>query len=54
MSLRVHLVPGVILGVVPGVALGVGGYTFVYARGYSYMTDNPEAWVNCHFMQDFQ
>ena len=32
--------------------IGVGAYTFVYARGYSYMTDNAEACVNCHVMQD--
>ena len=42
----------VILGVVIGIAVGVGAYTFVYARGYSYMTDNAEACVNCHVMQD--
>jgi cytochrome c nitrite reductase small subunit len=50
--LKRHLVPGVILGVGIGIALGVGAYTFVYARGYSYMTDNAEACVNCHVMQD--
>src|SRR5688572_19586022 len=47
-----HVVPAVILGIAIGVLLGVGGYTFVYARGYSYMTDDPEACVNCHIMQD--
>src|SRR3712207_6801632 len=39
VSLRSRLVPGVILGVAIGLAIGVGAYTFVYARGYSYMTD---------------
>lgn len=34
-----------------GVAIGLGGYTFVYARGGSYMTDDPEACVNCHVMR---
>jgi cytochrome c nitrite reductase small subunit len=43
---------GVILSVALGLAVGVGTYTFVYARGYSYMTDNAEACVNCHIMQD--
>ena len=43
---------GVILGVTLGLAVGVGAYTFVYARGYSYMTDNAEACVNCHVMQE--
>ena len=35
-----------------GIALGVGGFTFVYARGGSYMTNNPAACANCHVMQD--
>jgi cytochrome c nitrite reductase small subunit len=26
-------------------------YTFVYARGWSYLTDDPAACVNCHVMQ---
>src|SRR5215510_16385563 len=43
---------GIILGVALGMAVGVGTYTFVYARGYSYMTDNAEACMNCHIMQD--
>ena len=30
----------VIFGIAIGMAIGVGAYTFVYARGYSYMTDN--------------
>ena len=47
-----RLVQGIFLGTVMGLAIGVGTYTFVYARGYSYMTDNPEACVNCHIMQD--
>ena len=33
-----RLAGGVILGVALGMAVGVGAYTFVYARGYSYMT----------------
>lgn len=43
---------GIILGIAIGMAIGVGAYTFVYARGYSYMTDNAEACVNCHVMQE--
>lgn len=46
MSFR--LVPGIVLGITLGLAVGVGAYTFVYAQGYSYMTDNAEACVNCH------
>lgn len=50
MSLRVA--QGLVLGVALGLVGGVGAYTFVYARGYSYLSDNAEACVNCHIMQD--
>lgn len=36
---------------VVGLAAGLGGYTFVYARGYSYMTNDPQACANCHIMR---
>jgi cytochrome c nitrite reductase small subunit len=42
----------VVLGVLSGIFLGVGVFTFGYARGGSYMTDNPEACANCHVMRD--
>ena len=35
-----------------GLAAGVGGYTFVYAKGGSYMTDDPRACANCHVMEE--
>lgn len=35
-----------------GLATAVGAFTFVYARGYSYVTDNPAACANCHVMQN--
>ena len=35
-----------------GAATGVGGYTFVYARGASYLTNEPAACANCHIMTD--
>jgi cytochrome c nitrite reductase small subunit len=35
-----------------GLALGLGGFTFVYARGASYLTNNPEACGNCHIMRE--
>jgi cytochrome c nitrite reductase small subunit len=34
-----------------GVAFGVGAYTFLYAKGGSYMTNDPAACANCHVMQ---
>jgi cytochrome c nitrite reductase small subunit len=35
-----------------GVAVGLGFYTFVYAKGYSYVTNDPEACANCHVMNE--
>lgn len=41
-----------VLGCFVGLALGVGTYTFLYAKGYSYMTNDPEACANCHVMNE--
>ncbi len=35
-----------------GILVGVGGYTFYYARGGSYLSDDPNACANCHIMRD--
>jgi len=35
-----------------GLLLGIGAYTFVYARGYSYLTNDPAACASCHLMRD--
>lgn len=32
--------------------MGLGVYTFIYARGYSYLTDDPRACANCHVMRE--
>lgn len=34
-----------------GLPLGVGAFTFVYAKGFSYLSTEPSACVNCHVMQ---
>lgn len=39
--------------VAAGLGAGVGSYTFVYARGYSYLTNDPAACANCHVMRDY-
>ena len=46
--LRVAIVAAALLGV----TLGIGTYTFVYAKGYSYLTNDPAACANCHVMSD--
>ena len=35
-----------------GLLIGIGSFTFVYAKGYSYLTNDPRACANCHVMQD--
>ena len=42
----------VLLAIAVGVLTGVGMFTFGYARGASYMTNDPAACVNCHVMRD--
>lgn len=32
--------------------VGLGIFTFLYARGGSYFSDDPKACVNCHIMND--
>ena len=45
------LLAGLAASVLAGIALGLGAYTFVYARGGSYLSDDPRACANCHIMQ---
>lgn len=39
-----------ILAAALGAGLGVGAYTFVYAKGYSYISNDPKVCDNCHIM----
>jgi cytochrome c nitrite reductase small subunit len=41
----------VLLAVLVGLLAGIGGFTFLYAEGFSYMSSDPKACVNCHIMQ---
>jgi len=49
MTIRVAKVIAVIA---LGGLLGTGAYTFRYAEGLSYMSDDPTACINCHVMRD--
>ena len=40
------------LAIVIGISAGIAGYTFVYARGYSYLSNDPKACANCHIMSE--
>jgi cytochrome c nitrite reductase small subunit len=42
----------VIAAAIVGLAIGLGAYTFVYAKGYSYLTNDPAACANCHVMRE--
>jgi cytochrome c nitrite reductase small subunit len=46
-------IPVIALAVGLGIAAGVGAYTFIYAKGYSYLTNNPQSCANCHVMQEY-
>jgi cytochrome c nitrite reductase small subunit len=35
-----------------GALIGVGGFTFIYARGYSYVSNDPAVCANCHIMEN--
>ncbi len=35
-----------------GIPVGIGAFTFVYAHGFSYLSTEPRACVNCHIMND--
>ena len=45
-------VRNVMIGVAFGVIVGIGGFTFIYAQGYSYLTNDPRACANCHVMRE--
>ncbi len=51
MATLLRVLP-IALAVALGVMVGVGAYTFVYARGYSYLLDDPAICTNCHVMRD--
>ena len=50
--MKASVISGTLLGGLVGLALGVGTYTFVYAKGYSYLSNNPQACANCHVMEN--
>jgi cytochrome c nitrite reductase small subunit len=41
-----------VLAAIIGLASGIGSYTFLYAKGISYLTDNPAACANCYIMRE--
>ena len=39
-----------VLAVLIGILIGTGAFTFRYAEGFSYLSSDPAACVNCHIM----
>ncbi|MDT8368707.1 MAG: cytochrome c nitrite reductase small subunit [Longimicrobiales bacterium] len=35
-----------------GGLVGLGGFTFIYAKGHSYLSNDPEVCGNCHIMTE--
>ncbi len=44
--------PAALLSAALGILVGLGAFTFVYARGGSYLTNDPAACANCHVMRE--
>jgi cytochrome c nitrite reductase small subunit len=44
---------GLVLSVLAGLMLGLGYYTWTYAEGGSYFSNDPKACANCHVMRDY-
>lgn len=42
----------VLFSLTSGAGFGVGSYTFIYAKGASYLGDDPATCANCHIMND--
>jgi len=41
-----------LISALAGAFIGMGGYTFYFARGTSYLSNDPAACVNCHVMRE--
>ena len=41
-----------LIGGLMGATIGIGGYTFIYARGASYLGHDSAACANCHIMNE--
>ncbi|MBL8125960.1 MAG: cytochrome c nitrite reductase small subunit [Pyrinomonadaceae bacterium] len=50
--MNLYLAKLTILGIGIGLAAGIGVYTFWYAKGASYFSNNPQSCANCHVMNE--
>ena len=47
-----YTIAAIVVGMLVGITVGIGAFTFVYARGGSYLTNDPLACANCHVMNE--
>lgn len=52
MNLKPRLLASLTLPILIGLAAGISSFTFLYAKGGSYLTNDPAACANCHIMSD--
>jgi cytochrome c nitrite reductase small subunit len=52
VRLRTLTIASVLAAAILGAAIGLGLFTFVYARGGSYLGNDPAACANCHVMNE--
>lgn len=43
----------IVIVAMAGVLIGSSIYTFAYAKGFSYMSEDPQVCTNCHVMQQY-
>ncbi len=44
--------PWLSVGALLGILIGLGAFTFSYASGFAYFSNDPRACANCHIMND--
>lgn len=50
--MNIQLLKLSLVGLAIGAAVGIGMFTFVYAKGYSYLSNDAASCANCHVMND--
>lgn len=52
VSSRALMAIAVAVAAILGGAIGLGGFTFIYAKGASYLGNDPATCANCHVMRE--
>ncbi len=49
---KLTIILATLIALILGSVAGLGAYTFTYAHGASYLSNDPRSCANCHIMQD--